>query len=52
VLKKHAAYRENRTTEHATAVEGRDPDGIVVLITYPGPDQTPMRELPVRVYGW
>jgi len=34
------------------AVEGRDPDDIVVLITYPGPDRLPLRELPVRIYGW
>jgi catechol 2,3-dioxygenase-like lactoylglutathione lyase family enzyme len=52
VLKKHAAHRETHVTEHAAAVEGRDPDDIVVLIAYPGPDQIPLRELPVRIYGW
>ena len=36
----------------ATAVEGRDPDDIVVMITYPGPDEAPLHELPVRIYGW
>src|SRR5208282_4571008 len=38
VLKKLSAYRETRTSGPAKAVEGRDPDDIVVLITYPGPD--------------
>ncbi|HEY6276506.1 MAG TPA: VOC family protein [Streptosporangiaceae bacterium] len=52
VLKKHGAHRDTRTTGHTTAVEGLDPDNIVVLIAYPGPDEIPMRELPVRVYGW
>jgi catechol 2,3-dioxygenase-like lactoylglutathione lyase family enzyme len=52
VLKKHAVYRETRVTDHATAVEGRDPDDIMVLIVWPGPDQIPLRELPVRIYSW
>jgi catechol 2,3-dioxygenase-like lactoylglutathione lyase family enzyme len=52
VLKKHRAYRETHLTDHAAAVEGRDPDDIMVLVVYPGPDQIPLRELPVRIYGW
>jgi catechol 2,3-dioxygenase-like lactoylglutathione lyase family enzyme len=52
VLKHRSAWRDSRTTEHVTAVEGRDPDDIVVMITYPGPDQAPLHELPVRIYGW
>jgi hypothetical protein len=52
VLKHRSAWRDTRTTEHVTAVEGRDPDDIVVMITYPGPDQAPLHELPVRIYGW
>jgi catechol 2,3-dioxygenase-like lactoylglutathione lyase family enzyme len=52
VLRKHAAHRETHTTGHAAAVEGRDPDDIMVVIVYPGPDQIPLHELPVRVYGW
>ena len=52
VLKDHSAWRDSRTTGHVTAVEGRDPDDIVVMITYPGPDQAPLHELPVRIYGW
>ena len=52
VRKDRSAWRDSRTTEHVTAVEGRDPDDIVVMITYPGPDQAPLHELPVRIYGW
>jgi catechol 2,3-dioxygenase-like lactoylglutathione lyase family enzyme len=52
VLKHRSAWRDSRTTEHVSAVEGRDPDDIVVMITYPGPDQAPLHELPVRIYGW
>jgi hypothetical protein len=37
VLKKHSAHRETRASGPVKAVEGRDPDGIVVLIIYPGP---------------
>ena len=52
VLKKLSTHRETRTCGPAKAVEGRDPDDIVVLITYPGPDKMPLHELPVRIYGW
>jgi catechol 2,3-dioxygenase-like lactoylglutathione lyase family enzyme len=52
LLKKLSAHRETRTCGPAKAVEGRDPDDIVVLITYPGPDKMPLHELPVRIYGW
>ena len=51
-LKDRSAHRDTRTSEHVSAVEGRDPDDIVVMITYPGPDVVPLHELPVRIYGW
>jgi catechol 2,3-dioxygenase-like lactoylglutathione lyase family enzyme len=52
VLKSRGAYTQTRTGAGSAAVEGRDPDGVVVVITYPGPDQAPLHELPVRIYGW
>jgi catechol 2,3-dioxygenase-like lactoylglutathione lyase family enzyme len=52
VLRERSAYRQTRGSEDVTAVEGRDPDDIVVMITYRGPDQAPLRTLPVRIYGW
>ena len=51
-LKHRAAHRSTRSDEGQTVVEGRDPDDIPVLIVYPGPDQAPLHELPVRIYGW
>lgn len=52
VLKERSAHTETRAHSGAAAVEGRDPDGVVVMIAYPGPDLVPLRELPVRIYGW
>ncbi len=51
-LKKLSAHRETRVGGPVKAVEGRDPDDIVVMIIYPGPNEVPLRELPVRIYGW
>jgi catechol 2,3-dioxygenase-like lactoylglutathione lyase family enzyme len=51
-LKRRSAHRETRVSEQATAVEGRDPDDITVMIAYPGPDKAPLHELPTRIYGW
>jgi catechol 2,3-dioxygenase-like lactoylglutathione lyase family enzyme len=51
-LKDLSAYRDSRAEGQARAVEGRDPDDIVVMVIYPGPDQLPLHELPVRIYGW
>jgi catechol 2,3-dioxygenase-like lactoylglutathione lyase family enzyme len=52
VLQGRSAHRQTRTSGEVALVEGRDPDDIVVMITYPGPDQVPLHELPVRIYGW
>ena len=46
------AHRGTRSNGGQTVVEGRDPDDIVLMVTYPGPDQMPLRKLPVRIYGW
>jgi catechol 2,3-dioxygenase-like lactoylglutathione lyase family enzyme len=51
-LREREAHRETRSHGEVGIVEGRDPDDIVVMITYPGPDEVPLHELPVRVYGW
>jgi catechol 2,3-dioxygenase-like lactoylglutathione lyase family enzyme len=52
VLRKRGAHISTRSSDGSTAVEGRDPDDIVVLVAYPGPDEAPLHRLPVRVYGW
>jgi catechol 2,3-dioxygenase-like lactoylglutathione lyase family enzyme len=51
-LKDLSAYRDSRVSGQVRLVEGRDPDDIVVMVLYPGPDRVPMHELPVRIYGW
>jgi len=51
-LKNRSAHQQRRSSGGVTVVEGRDPDDLPVLITYPGPDEAPLHELPVRIYGW
>jgi catechol 2,3-dioxygenase-like lactoylglutathione lyase family enzyme len=51
-LKARAAHRETRQSGKVTVVEGRDPDDILLIVVYPGPDEYPLHEIPVRIYGW
>ena len=51
-LKERSAYRDTRSDDGVTVIEGHDPDDTVVMIVYPGPDERPLRELPTRIYGW
>ena len=52
VLAARDAHRDTRSHDGVRLVEGRDPDGIPVMICYPGPDERPVHELPARIYGW
>lgn len=52
VLRERAAHRETRSHGEVAVVESRDPDDIVLMVTYPGPDEVPLHELPPRIYGW
>jgi catechol-2,3-dioxygenase len=52
LLKERSAYVETRTHDSYIAVEGRDPDGIVLMVVYPGPDGGLPDTLPSRIYGW
>ena len=52
VLKQRSAHLDTRTSGNTTAVEGRDPDSIAVIVIYPGPEEEPLHKLPVRIYGW
>ena len=52
VLRERGAYRGIQSNGGVTVVEGRDPDDMVVVIGYPGPDEKPLRQLPPRIYGW
>jgi catechol 2,3-dioxygenase-like lactoylglutathione lyase family enzyme len=35
-----------------TFIEGKDPSGVPVVITHPGPDRTARRAIMQRVYSW
>ncbi len=52
VLKARSAYVETRSGEGYTVVEGRDPDGVPVLLAHPAPDEVPLRTVPARIYAW
>jgi catechol 2,3-dioxygenase-like lactoylglutathione lyase family enzyme len=51
-LKKLGSHRSTRSGDGQTVVEGRDPDDVVVMVCFPGPDEIPLRKLPARIYGW
>jgi catechol 2,3-dioxygenase-like lactoylglutathione lyase family enzyme len=51
-LRQHSAHRVTRQADGVSAVEGSDPDGITIVIIYPGHDQEPLRKLPTRIYAW
>jgi hypothetical protein len=40
------------TLDGFTAIEGRDPDDVPILVTYPGPRQAPRHQVMKRIYGW
>jgi catechol 2,3-dioxygenase-like lactoylglutathione lyase family enzyme len=35
-----------------TIVEGRDPNGLPIIVTHPGPDCSPRTHIFDRIYGW
>ena len=51
-LRQRSAYRERHSSADVIAVEGRDPDDIVLMIVYAGKDRLPLHELPARIYAW
>ncbi|WP_079189765.1 VOC family protein [Actinacidiphila paucisporea] len=46
----HVASRESG--EGVTVVEGRDPDGLPLVITHPGPHGAARQEIMARIYAW
>lgn len=51
LLKKRGRYTDTHTGEGVTFVEGRDPDGSRVVITYPSPQQRPRSVLDGHLYN-
>jgi catechol 2,3-dioxygenase-like lactoylglutathione lyase family enzyme len=52
ILRQRSAYRQTRSDGGVTAVEGRDPDDIVLMIVHSGGDGAALRTLPARIYAW
>lgn len=48
--------RDSKTTrqviDRITIIEGRDPNDLPVIVTYPGPDCAPREHIFNRIYGW
>jgi len=50
LLKERGAYVSRDTTEGITLLEGRDPDGIPVIIVYPGAEHAPRHFIHTRIH--
>jgi hypothetical protein len=42
----------SQTVDGITVVEGRGPDDVPIVVTYPGPDQASSHKIPPRIYEW
>jgi CBS domain-containing protein len=49
LLKERDAFVRRDVSEGITRLEGRDPDGVSVLITHPGPERSPRCLIPSRI---
>jgi len=52
VLKAQSSQVTSTTVDGFRMVEGRGPDNVPVVVTYPGPDQAPRHEILQRIYAW
>lgn len=52
VLKAQSPHVTSQTVDGFTMVQGRGPDDVPVVVTYPGPDQAPRHEILQRIYAW
>jgi catechol-2,3-dioxygenase len=50
LLKERGAYVGRDSREDITSLEGRDPDGLPVIIAYPGPEQAPRHLIGPRIH--
>lgn len=51
MLKDRGSYTDTHTAGEVTFVEGRDPDGIRIMIAYPSPAQRPRSVVDGRLYN-
>lgn len=53
LLKERSAHLSTReTSDGITMVEGRDPNGIPLVLTHPGPHGAARDEIMSRIYAW
>lgn len=52
VLNEHCRQVTRDVVDGITFIEGKDPSGVPVVITYPGPDQAARHAIMQRVYFW
>lgn len=52
VLWGQSTHVTSHTVDGFRMVEGRGPDNVPVVVTYPGPDQAPRHEILKRIYEW
>lgn len=52
VLRAHSDHVSSQSVDGFTWVEGRGPDDVPVVVTYPGPDQAPRHRILQRIYQW
>ena len=51
-LKDSSSHVATQDVGGFTLVEGRDPSGLPVMITYPGPDLVKRHQIMARIYPW
>ena len=52
VLRNWNAHTATRTAEGFDWVEGRDPSGVPVMVSHPGPEQVVRHRIMSRIYAW
>ncbi|MFG1810902.1 VOC family protein [Streptomyces sp. NPDC049040] len=53
MLKERSAHISSKeTADGVTVVEGRDPDGLPLVIAHPGPHGAARQEIMARIYAW
>lgn len=52
VLKAQSSQVTRTSVDGFTMLEGRGPDSVPVVVTYPGPHQAPRHEIVQRIYAW
>lgn len=52
VLEGRCSQVTRHVVDGISFIEGKDPSGVPVVVTYPGPDQAARRAIMQRVYSW